>query len=128
MKRHAWVLPVATLALGVVCLTAVRAKDDPDEKPKIDAAKKAGPDVQKAADAVGKPDDLKKASDDLAKKYKELAPIMWQMKPVGKGGMQIGKPGTFPNDSIELGLLQLGKKPPKTDADVKNQAGDLTKL
>src|SRR5207247_728035 len=46
---------------------------------------------------------------------------------VEKGGAQIGKPGTFPNDSIELGLLQLGKKPPKA-ADIPAQAADLQRL
>src|SRR5437588_9999835 len=101
MRRHTWVLPVALLALGVCFLTLARGRDDDDEKAKIEAAKKAEPDVKKLAEAVGKPDELKKQADAITKKYDEMLPIMWQMKPVDKGGMQIGKPGTFQNDSIE---------------------------
>src|SRR5262249_8059569 len=110
MKRLAWLSPVAVLALGVCFLAVARARDD--EKEKMKAAQAAEPDVEKLADAVGKPDELKKQAAAIIKKYEELSPIMWQMKPVERGGMQVGKPGTFPNDSIELGLLQLGKKSP----------------
>jgi cytochrome c556 len=127
MKRHAWVLPVAALALGVFFLTVARARDEADEKVKIEAAKKAYDDVKGLADAVAKPEELKKRVDAIVKKYDEMTPIMWQMKPVEKGGALVGKPGTFPNDSIELGLLQLGKKPPKA-ADIPAQAPDLQRL
>jgi cytochrome c556 len=127
MRRHTWVLPAAVLALGVCFLTLARARDDDDEQKKIEAAKKAEPDVQKLAEAVGKPDELKKQADAITKKYDEMLPIMWQMKPATKGGMQIGKPNTFQNDSIELGLLQMGKKPPMGQA-LTNLAPDIQKL
>jgi cytochrome c556 len=126
MRKHTWVLPAAVLALGACFLTLARARDDDEEK-KIEAAKKALPDVQKLAEAAGKPDELKKQADAISKKYDELLPIMWQMKPVSKGGMQIGKPNTFQNDSIELGLLQMGKKPPM-GKDLADKAADIQKL
>ena len=127
MRRLSWYLPAAgVLALGACFLTVARARDD-DEKEKIAAAKKAAADVEKLADAVGKPDELKKEADAVAKKYEDLGPIMWQFKPAEKGGMQIGKQGTFQNDSIELGLLQLGKKSPSAK-DITAKAADLTKL
>jgi len=122
MRRFAWLSPVAVAALGVCFLTVVRAGDD-DDKDKIAAAKKAEPDVEKLADAAGKPDELKKQADAVVKAHDEMLPIMWQMKPVDKGGMQIGKPGTLDRDSIELGLLKLGtKKGAPTAKDLGDQA------
>lgn len=127
MKRPVWLAPVVVLAAGLCFLSIVRARDDEDEKAKMEAAKKAASDVAKLADAATKPDDLKKEADAVVKKYDELLPIMWQMKPVERGGMQVGKPGTFPNDSIELGLLQLGKKSPSAKV-IGDRASDYQRM
>ena len=80
--------------------------------------------MEKLADNVDKPDDLKKQADAVAKKYESWNRSCGR-KPVINGGMQIGKPGTFPNDSIELALLQLAKTPPSAK-EIKDQAKDLT--
>ncbi len=127
MRRLTWLLP-AVLAAGVCFLTVARARDDDDEKAKMEAAKKAAPDVLKLADLAGKPDDLKKQADAVVKKYDELMPIMWQMKPRDRGGLGVGPtPGAFPNDAIELELLQLGKKPPPAK-DIADHAADFQRM
>ena len=112
---------------GVCFLTIARARDDDDEKAKMKAAQAAEKDVEKLADAVSKPDELKKQANAVVKKYDELLPIMWQMKPVEPAACSIPPPGTFPNDSIELGLLQLGKKPPSA-ADIKAKAAAYDRM
>ncbi len=86
MRRFAWWLPAVVLMVGVCFLTIARARDD-DETAKMKAAQAAEKDVAKLADDVGKPDALKKDVDAIVKKYDELLPIMWQMKPVERGGM-----------------------------------------
>ncbi len=127
MRRFPWWLPAVVLMVGVCFLNLARARDDDDEKAKMKAAQAAEKDVAKLADDVGKPDALKKDVDAVVKKYDELLPIMWQMKPVERGGMLIPPPGTFPNDSIELGLLKLGKKSPSA-ADIKAKAAAYERM
>ncbi|HVS35572.1 MAG TPA: cytochrome c [Gemmataceae bacterium] len=132
MKKHAWLLAlVAMLTAGLCFLTAVRARDDDDkeEQMKIDAAKKAAPDVLGLADSVNDAAKLKQQVDAVTKKYNELLPIMWQMKPRDKGGLGVGKPGQYPNDSIELHLLlDLGGKKPPTGQAFKDQAADNQRM
>ena len=130
MRKLAWLSPVVVLALGVCFLAVARARDE-TEKEKMQAAQAAEKDVEKLADAVGKADELKKQADAIIKKYDEMLPIMWQMKPVEKGGMQIGKPGTLEHDSIELGLLKLGSNkgaPTAKDLADKDKAKDLQRM
>ena len=131
MRRHLWLLPVAVLAAGFCFLTLARARDDDDEKAKIEAAKKAEPDVEKLADAATStnPDDLKKQADAIVKKYDEMLPIMWQMKPRDRGGMGVGsKAGVYDPDSIELQLLQMGGKKGPTMKDVTAHAADYQRM
>ena len=93
----------------------------------MEAAKKAAPDVLKLADAVSKPDELKKQADAVVKKYDALMPIMWQMKPRDRGGLGVGPtPGAYPNDAIELELLQLGKK--SSAKDIADHGADFQRM
>ena len=128
MLKSAWVLSAALLALGIGWLAIARARDeDAEEKAKIQAAKKAAPDVNQLADNVDNPVELKKLADAVAKKYDELLPIMWQMKPRrnGGGGLGVGPtPGAYVNDCIELQLLELGGKKAPIAKDIKDHAAD----
>jgi len=114
---------VSALTAGASLLAVARSPDDDDEKAKIEAAKRAAPDVEKLADNVGKPG-LTTQAEAVAKKYDELLPIMRQMKPVDKGGMKIGGPGPFGDDGIEVGLLKLASDPPAAGA-IAAKAKDL---
>ena len=127
MLKSAWVLSAAALlALGAGWLALARARDD-DDKETIEAARKIAPDVAKLADLVGKPDEFKKQAAVVVFLNDKLLPLMWQMKSAEKGGMQIGQPGSFPNDSIEVELLALSKKPPTADQ-LARQAPDIQRM
>jgi cytochrome c556 len=132
MRRHAWMLPFAViLALGACCLTVARARDDADDKAKVEAAKKAASDVEKLADAVaaGDADALKKQADAVVKKYDDLGPIMWQMKPREKGGLGVGaKPGAIDPDASELQLIRMGGKKGPNAADLKTNKADYQRM
>jgi hypothetical protein len=100
-------------ALGLCVLAVGRGRgDDAEEEAKKKKAIEAAPDVAAVVDALDKgmkEEELRKKAEAVAKKQ-GITPIMWQMKPRDKGGVGVGKPGDFTEDSIELELLALGSK------------------
>ncbi len=129
MSKIARLLPVVgVLTAGVFLLAAARPADD-DDKENIEAAKKAAPDVQKLADAAAAGGAaLQQQVNAIVKTYGDLEPIMWQMKPRDKAGLGVGQQGAYANDSIELQLLELGGRKPKTAKDIKDHAADWERM
>ena len=118
MREYVGVAPIVVLALGVCFLALARARDDEDdEKARIEAGKKAAPDVERVADALGNPEQFKKLAEELGAKH-ELESISWTLKPREKGGLGVGAQADaiYP-DAIELKLLQMGGRKGITAAD-----------
>jgi hypothetical protein len=104
IRARKWSL-LSLLALGVVVLsvTSSYSADEDD----IKAVKAAAADVIKLVDTKG---DIAKAADELAKKH-EIDKVMHGFKPRTKNGIGVGeKAGAVMPDSIELKIIDLGKR------------------
>jgi len=129
MHKHSHVLFAAAsvLALGGLFLApAARGRDDDDKEAamKTAAARDA---VLKLVGDLGNEDAARKEAADIAKKH-DIKYVMNQFKPRDKGGLGVGpKPGAAAQDSIELELLALAKKPLGPGA-LAAQQGDLEKM
>jgi hypothetical protein len=99
------VLGLGLCALGIVALSVVSTKADDDDDTK--AIKAAAADVVKLVDTKG---DVSEEAEALAKKH-EIDKVMHGFKPRNRGGFGIGSvPGAIVPDSIELKIIDLGKK------------------
>lgn len=122
---------VVAMSFGLVTLVALGQAFAADDDVII-VPKKIQDAVNKMADDVSKGNKVDKDAGAFFKDNKDdLKKTMWVFKPRekdGKGGLGVGKLGTYKFDGLEIMIQDQSAMKPKQTLDLKTSAADLNRL